>query len=108
MVGIYLIKNNITNECYIGQSKNIEQRFNSHKRALKDKKYALYSDMRYYGLNNFSFKVLEQCSQRDLDTKEMIWIQRYLDSGTSLYNIIGVPQKERLYGKRYKKTSKKY
>lgn len=108
MIGIYLIKNNITNESYIGQSRNIEQRFSSHRRALKDKKYSLYSDMRFYGLENFTFSILETCSISQLDKREMFWIKKYLNMGVSLYNIIGVPQKERSYARKYQNRFKKY
>ena len=109
MTGIYLITNNITKECYIGQSKNIDNRFSSHRQNLKNKKYALYTDMRYYGLENFSFSILEECSIQKLDEREMYWIRKYQDNGRSLYNIIGVPQKERSYAhRRNKKAFKKY
>lgn len=108
MTGIYLIKNKITNECYIGQSKNIQQRFNNHINSMKNKKYSLYSDMRHYGVKSFDFSIIEECSISQLDKREMFWIHQYLEEGFSLYNIIGVPQKEKLYGKRYKKITKKY
>lgn len=108
MIGIYLIKNKITKECYIGQSRNIDQRFNSHRRSFRDKKYALYYDMRFYGLENFEFSVLEECEIKDLDKKEMNWIKKYLKKGYSLYNIIGVPEKERAYARRSKKTFRRY
>lgn len=109
MIGVYLIENKITKECYIGQSKNIEKRFLNHKDNAKNKKYALYVDMRYYGGSNFNYSVLELCSTNQLDEREMYWIKKYQDDGRSLYNIIGVPQKERNYAKRRnKKRFKKY
>ena len=109
MVGIYLIENKITGECYIGQSKNIEARFNNHRNSAKNKKYALYTDMRYYGINAFEFSVLEKCSLNDLDNREMFWIKKFQEEGKSLYNIIGVFEKERSYvNKRYKKRFNKY
>ena len=109
MVGIYLIMNKITSECYIGQSTNIENRFRSHRNGIKNKKYVLYSDMRFYGLDNFDFTILEYCDKSLLDTREMFWIKEYQTRGYSLYNIIGVPQKERAYARRRnKKPSKKY
>lgn len=110
MVGVYLIKNKLTEESYIGQSRNIENRFNNHKQNFKKKKYALYSDMRFYGLDAFDFSVIETCSISELDEREMYWIKKYQDDGYHLYNIIGVPQKERNYSKRRwnKKSFKKY
>lgn len=100
MIGIYLIKNDLTDECYIGQSKNIEKRFQSHRRSLKDKKYALYSDMRAYGLDVFTFSVIEECRAIELDEREMFWIKDYQRNGYKLYNIIGVPEKESKYAVR--------
>ena len=109
MVGIYLIENKITKECYIGQSRNIENRFRSHRANLNNKKYSLYTDMRFYGLDNFSFSIIETCSINELDEKEMYWITKYNDDGRALYNIIGVPEKERNYVRRkYKKPFKKH
>ena len=100
MKGIYIIKNKLTDECYIGQSKNIQQRWASHRRNLKDGKYSLYSDMRFYGIENFSFEILEETN--NLDERENYWIQEYQDRGYNLYNILGVKAKERAYGTRRK------
>lgn len=109
MTGIYLIKNKLTEEVYIGQSKNINNRWNNHKRNMGNSKYNLYSDMSYYGLSNFEFSVIEECEIRDLDKREMYWIQKYQEDGYSLYNIIGVPEREKVRASRFrrKRTFKK-
>lgn len=110
MTGIYLIRNKLTDECYIGQSKNIANRFRSHKHNFKTKKYSLYSDMRHYGLDNFDFSVIEECLASELDVREMHWIKKYQKDGYYLYNIIGVITKERNYSRyrKHKTTSIKY
>lgn len=111
MIGIYVIRNEITDECYIGQSVNISKRWEAHRANMKNKKYALYIDMRYYGLQNFSFSVLEECDRSELDEKEDYWIAKYQDLGFHLYNIKGVAAKEAAYEKqhrRYQKSFKKY
>lgn len=110
MTGIYLIKNKLTDECYVGQSVNIANRFANHRNNFKTKKYALYSDMRHYGPDNFEFSVIEQCSKSMLDEREMFWIKDYQARGYRLYNIIGVPLKEKNYSKNRwrKKSFKKY
>lgn len=107
MTGIYIITNTITNEIYIGQSVNINNRFKQHKESINNKKYTLYSDMRFYGINSFRFEVLEECNKDSLNTREMYWIKHYLNKNYKLYNIIGVPSKEATYGKRksYKRAS---
>lgn len=64
-VGVYKITNTITNEFYIGCSSNIERRWRDHKTRYKniaDKEYnkKLYVAMREYGIDNFSFEILEK------------------------------------------------
>ena len=85
MIGIYKIENLINGKVYIGQSVNIKERWNEHKLinsrtskdALKKQKYPLYLAFQKYGLENFSFEVLEECSLEDLDTKEQFYIKKY-------------------------------
>ena len=82
MIGIYKIENLITHNIYIGQSRNIEKRWNSHKNSafnLKDHNYQspLYRAFRKYGLENFSFEVIEECLVNELNQKEKFWIQQY-------------------------------
>lgn len=60
--GVYKITNNITKDFYIGSTNNIQRRFIQHRYNGSDKgrKHSnLYNDMRKYGLDNFSFDVLE-------------------------------------------------
>lgn len=37
----------------------------------------LYSAMRKYGLENFTFNVIEECRNEDLDDREIYWIKQY-------------------------------
>lgn len=76
MIGIYKIKNKINGKVYIGQSVNIERRWHSHKYA-NCKSSAIYSAIKKYGIENFSFKVIEECSIEELNDKEMYWINFY-------------------------------
>ena len=82
MIGIYKITNLINNKIYIGQSKNIEKRWARHRTGpfnLNNNCYdsPLYRAIRKYGLNNFSFEVIEQCNNTDLNKKEIYWIHFY-------------------------------
>lgn len=79
MIGIYYWKNLITNEYYIGQSIDITRRKAQHKLTQKDpnRKEALYKSMNKYGLENFEFGILEECSIEKLDEKEIYWIHYY-------------------------------
>ena len=88
--GIYKIENLINNKCYIGQSVNIKRRWKDHKEASKNIKnknydYPLYKAIRKYGLENFSFEILEKCSENLLNEKEKYWI-KYFNSYNNGYN----------------------
>lgn len=79
MVGIYKITNLINGKVYIGQSTNIKHRWKEHIQEAKNgiKKYALYNAMRKYGVENFSFEIIEECLEEELDKKEVSYIEKY-------------------------------
>ena len=84
--GIYKITNKINNKCYIGQSINIEERWKHHKRyEIKNSHYPLYQAFEKYGINNFNFEIIEECQQKELNSKEIYWIS-YFDSYYNGYN----------------------
>lgn len=95
MVGIYKIENKITHKVYIGQSTNIAKRWTNHKSTAYNEfshcyNYPLYCAIRKYGIENFSFQVVEECKIKELNDKEKYWIQYYnstnKDNG---YNLSG-------------------
>lgn len=80
--GIYKIANQINGKCYIGQSVNIKRRWRSHKTKSfnpLDIQYEcpLYRAFRKYGLENFSFEILEECRKEELNEKESFYIKKY-------------------------------
>ena len=82
MIGIYKITNLVNNHCYIGQSRMIEKRWLAHKETSQNKNshayhYPLQSAFRKYGIDQFSFEVLEECSLSELNEKEIYWIDYY-------------------------------
>lgn len=80
MIGIYKITNKINNLSYIGQSTQIEQRFREHKKSYnwyREKNKKLYKDILEYGINNFSFEILEECSIEELNDREQYYIKYY-------------------------------
>lgn len=81
MKGIYIIKNLINGKVYIGQSINIYQRWKTHKSAYKRIKNKLYSAIKSYGLENFSFEILEGLPEwttpEQLSDKEKEYICKY-------------------------------
>ena len=93
MIGIYKITNKINNKVYIGQSCNIEQRWKEHRSRpyqIKAEQYDsyFYKSVRKYGLDNFNFEVLEECTLEELNDKEIKWIQFYNSTDNSKgYNL---------------------
>ena len=87
--GIYKITNLITDECYIGQSNDIYRRWSDHCKCglgidtpVGNK---LYKAIQEYGLENFTFELLIECSQSELNSKEKYFIELY-QSDTYGYN----------------------
>ena len=89
MTGIYKITNQINNKVYIGQSVNIKKRFNQHKCAARDGENSyFYQALRKYGVENFSFEVLEECPKEKLNEREIYWIEYFHSTDRSKgYNI---------------------
>ncbi len=90
-VGIYKIENLITHQKYIGQSKQIEKRWAKHKSVAyneKDHSYQLplYRAIRKYGLENFSFEIIEECLCSQLNEKEIYYIKQF-DTFFNGYNM---------------------
>lgn len=80
--GIYCIKNNITKECYIGQSRDIERRWQDHKKPSRlNYSSPIYKAFNKYGISNFTFSIVETmpstCSDAALDERESYWINKY-------------------------------
>ena len=78
MIGIYKIENIINHKKYIGQSVDIVKRWQYHKAIYKTLDHSkLYASMRKYGLDNFSFEILEECTIDKLNEREIYWIDYY-------------------------------
>ena len=76
MIGIYKIENLINGKVYIGQSINIEARWKQHKNLINHKT-PLYLAFQKYGIDNFSFSILEECKEFELNQKEKEYIIKY-------------------------------
>jgi group I intron endonuclease len=95
--GIYKITNIKTKECYIGQAVNIAERFKQHCKAGcgidTPAGNKLYKAMQEYGIQNFSWEVLEEVPPAALNEKEAYYINLY-DSKNFGYNSnIGINKK---------------
>lgn len=81
-VGIYAIRNIITNRMYIGSSIDIDGRLQTHINSLKENKHYNYDLQKefnlYNGLLNLKFELLEVASDiSQLPEKEYFWIKKY-------------------------------
>lgn len=79
--GIYKITNQLTKECYIGQAVDIASRWKDHAKAGlgidTPQRNKLYKAIMEYGIQNFSWEILEECSRENLDEKEKFYIDLY-------------------------------
>ena len=81
--GIYKITNLINNKVYIGQSIQLKVRWQQH--LTSKKKYILYKAFKKYGIENFSFEIIEYCPPEKLNEREKYWISYY-------HSFIGDPE----------------
>lgn len=91
MIGIYKITNLKNQKVYIGQSRHIEKRFKEHiqksQNFYEGEHYnPVHMDLHIFGIENFSFEVIEECTIEELNDKEEYWI-KYYNSQKTGYNI---------------------
>lgn len=79
--GIYKITNIKNQMCYIGQAKDMRKRLNEHlKKGLgidTPQGNKLYQAMLEDGVDSFTFELLEECSEEELNSKERYYIELY-------------------------------
>lgn len=100
--GVYKITNIITGDFYIGSSKDIKLRLACHKCYSKWKQHLnskLYQAFIKYGLNSFTFNVIEETSA--LKEREQYWIDKLHPS----YNRIRANGWD---SDKYRETNKEY
>lgn len=87
-IGIYKYENKLNGQVYIGLSNNIEKRYQQHLYNVKHEERACTGidiAIRKYGIENFTFEIIELCKEEDLDAREQYWID-YYDSYNHGYN----------------------
>lgn len=88
---IYIVRNNVNDKVYIGQTTyTIEKRFAFHVYAAyretpKTNNSHFHNAIRKYGKEAFWFEEIEECEDDKLDEREIYWIQQY-DSFRNGYN----------------------
>lgn len=84
---IYIIKNNINNKVYIGQTRQPLKRRWEHHLFLADKSDAvLYRAMRKYKKENFYITSIEEVDNNLLNEREVYWIEYYNSFVPNGYN----------------------
>ena len=78
---IYIIKNNVNNKVYIGQTtSSLTTRFHQHLKnsTLKSRHYKLYNAIKKYGKEHFYIELLENnVPLSHLNEKEIYYIEKY-------------------------------
>lgn len=110
--GIYKITNTITGDFYIGSSKDVKHRWSAHKCPSVWKRCSnnpMYLDMQKYGLDIFSFEILEEVEIASLKEKEQ-WFIKTLKPTYNNINAKGLDvDRQKEYRKEYqKKYCKEY
>lgn len=86
MTYIYKFTNKINGHCYIGQTNNLQKRYNGHKSEAFNEKASGYwlpfhCAIRKYGIENFNYEILEEIadgeSQKFIDEREKYFIAYY-------------------------------
>ena len=106
--GVYKITNTITGDLYIGSSKNVKQRWRSHKKPSTWKNNPnkqLYQDIQKYGVDKFAFEIIAEVEESFLKETEQKFIET-LKPTYNNYNAKGWDTERRK--KTQKKASRKY
>lgn len=87
MIGIYKITSP-SNKVYIGQSVNINRRFNHYFKLQSCKNQIhLYNSLLKYGVENHKFDILLECTRQELDLYETFWYNFYKNMNFTLLNL---------------------
>jgi group I intron endonuclease len=86
--GVYKITHIASGKSYIGISKNIERRWIQHKSWANTgkRKSAIYAAFQKYGIDAFSWQIIEQCQPDQLEIREQHWIAVF-DTFRNGYNL---------------------
>ena len=108
--GVYKITNTITNDFYIGSSKNIKSRWAAHKCPSTWKNHPnnpMYQDMQKYGVDKFEFEILEEIEEGHLKEAE----QKFIEMLKPTYNQMNAKglniERQKKHRKEYEKTDKR-
>ena len=108
--GIYKITNTVTNDFYIGSSKDVNQRLAVHKCLSTWKNHPsnpMYLDMKHYGTDKFSFQILAEVEEGKLKEVE----QKFIEKLQPIYNQMNAKgldiERQKKHRKEYEKSDKR-
>lgn len=91
--GIYKITNTTNRKVYIGKTKNFHKRYYQYLYGIKNKdtnrinRYLLAS-IEKYGVENFTFEVIEFCDIDSISDRELYWMEFYKSTDRNFgYNL---------------------
>ena len=106
---VYKITNTVTNDFYIGSSKDVKKRWREHKCKYtwnRCPNNPMYQDMKRYGTDKFEFQVIEEVEESFLKEKE----QQFIETLNPTYNQMNAKglniDKRKETNKEYRKTEK--
>ena len=110
---VYKITNTVTGDFYVGSSKNVKSRWACHKCISVWNRYSnnpMYLDMNKYGLDKFSFQILEEVEIEQLKETEQKFIETlkptYNRNRADGWDVERYKETRKEYGKEYRKTDK--
>lgn len=77
MIGIYKITKINNGKSYIGKSNNIERRFKEHQTKGTISRIPVDAAIKKYGINAFTYEIIEECPLDKLNEREQYWIKYY-------------------------------
>ena len=110
---VYKITNTVTNDFYIGSSKDVKQRWRAHKKPSVWKNHPnnpMYIDMQKYGVDKFSFQILEEAEEAEENFLKVAE-QQFIETLKPTYNSNRANgwdiERKKEYQKEYEKTDKR-
>lgn len=107
-MGIFLIRNNLTNKVFVSSGLDLHGIINRHKFDLSNgshRNQQLQSDWNELGSNNFAFEIVDELAERgganvnyraELNSLEQLWLEKLQPFGERGYNQRPLTRAERL------------
>jgi len=109
-MGVFLIRNNVSDKVFLGVSLNLDGVINRHKFQLKSGVHAnkaLQADWNALGSGNFAFEIIDELTpsqdpgrdyRQELELLEKLWLEKLAPFGERGYNERKKTREEMLRG----------